>query len=554
MPQTGGRWPSPNGEAIITRLTEALADLAKVLALPAPCVDREFGPMGANLRSYGVHAPMAPKMPDRRRRGSGEVGVVGGAEAEAEVAEANEGRGDPSAEGAEVLVEQSAGAVGEGLLGELVQALVGDLDGVLGLVVGALEVADLDREPGSLQPLVADQRAGVGHRRLHDGRLRSGDQPLHAEDDLHLDRRLPIEHLVDTPTAICRLAPTRPVERDVGDDPRRLALARQAVRRLPRRSPSSTSTWKCSSNAWRSRNAASNASRSALIASVNTWSSISLRRYPAPRSAAARGRNEGARTNVRLMSLVVVTRSEGVATLTLNNPAERNTLTAPMVAEIIAAMDEIEADDDDRRDRGHRCSAGVLCGSQPRQPRRSRRDQPRLDLRRLPAHRPQPAADTGGGQRRGGRCRHEPGSRLRHPPRCPAGQVRHRFLQIGLHPGGGHTWMLRRIAGPQTAMAAVVFGEVMDGEEAARVGLAHRCVDDDQLLAAAQAMAARAASAPRDLAIEPKKTIQAMADIETHPHAVKRELDAATVEHSSAMVRRATGRVASEDQRQILSP
>src|SRR6478752_10564790 len=69
-----------------------------------------------------------------------------------------------------------------------------------------------------------------------------------------------------------------------------------------------------------------------------------------------------------------------------------------------------------------------------------------------------------------------------------------RFLQIGLHPGGGHTWMLRRIAGPQTAMAAVVFGEVMDGEEAARVGLAHRCVDDDQLLAAAQAMAARAAS------------------------------------------------------------
>ena len=24
-----------------------------------------------------------------------------------------------------------------------------------------------------------------------------------------------------------------------------------------------------------------------------------------------------------------------------------------------------------------------------------------------------------------------------------------RFLQIGIHPGGGHTWMLRRIVGPQ---------------------------------------------------------------------------------------------------------
>ncbi|HRE02082.1 MAG TPA: enoyl-CoA hydratase-related protein, partial [Ilumatobacteraceae bacterium] len=45
------------------------------------------------------------------------------------------------------------------------------------------------------------------------------------------------------------------------------------------------------------------------------------------------------------MSLVDVSISEGVATLTLNNPAERNTLTAPMVAEILAAMDAIEADD-----------------------------------------------------------------------------------------------------------------------------------------------------------------------------------------------------------------
>jgi enoyl-CoA hydratase len=38
-------------------------------------------------------------------------------------------------------------------------------------------------------------------------------------------------------------------------------------------------------------------------------------------------------------------------------------------------------------------------------------------------------------------------------------------------------------------------------------------------------MAARAASAPRDLAIEAKKTIRAMADVDNHPAAVKRELD-----------------------------
>jgi enoyl-CoA hydratase len=85
--------------------------------------------------------------------------------------------------------------------------------------------------------------------------------------------------------------------------------------------------------------------------------------------------------------------------------------------------------------------------------------------------------------------------------------------------------MFRRIAGPQAAMAAVVFGEVLDGAEAERIGLVYRCVDDEALLAAAQEMAARAASAPRELAQVTKATIQAMADIDDHPAAVARELE-----------------------------
>ena len=70
-----------------------------------------------------------------------------------------------------------------------------------------LEVADLDGEAGALQAFVADQRAGLRYGRFDDGRLRLGDEPLHAEDDLHLDCRLPIEHLVDVPTAVRGLAP-----------------------------------------------------------------------------------------------------------------------------------------------------------------------------------------------------------------------------------------------------------------------------------------------------------------------------------------------------------
>jgi enoyl-CoA hydratase len=100
-----------------------------------------------------------------------------------------------------------------------------------------------------------------------------------------------------------------------------------------------------------------------------------------------------------------------------------------------------------------------------------------------------------------------------------------RFLQLGLHPGGGHTWMFRRIAGPQAVAAAVLFGEVLDGAEAERVGLVWRCVADDELLAAAQTMAERAASAPHELVTRTKATIADMATITEHDAAVDRELE-----------------------------
>jgi enoyl-CoA hydratase len=225
------------------------------------------------------------------------------------------------------------------------------------------------------------------------------------------------------------------------------------------------------------------------------------------------------------MPLVVVSRSEGVATLTLNNPAERNTLTAQMVTEIVAAMDEIESDTS--------VGAIVVTGAPPafcagaNLGNLAEANDTSLGaiyegFLRV-ARSPLPTLAAVNGAAVGAGMNLALGCDVRLAARRAKFDTR--FLQIGLHPGGGHTWMLRRIAGPQAAMAAVVFGEVMDGEEAERVGLVHRCVDDDQLLAAAQTMAERAASAPRDLAIEAKKTIQAMADIDTHSAAVKRELD-----------------------------
>ena len=99
-----------------------------------------------------------------------------------------------------------------------------------------------------------------------------------------------------------------------------------------------------------------------------------------------------------------------------------------------------------------------------------------------------------------------------------------RFLQLGLHPGGGNTWMQLRIAGLQTTMATALFGEVLSGAEAMRVGLAWKCVPDDELLPTARAVAAKAAAAPKELLTLMKKTIMEIGSLPTHTEAVEFEL------------------------------
>jgi enoyl-CoA hydratase len=106
----------------------------------------------------------------------------------------------------------------------------------------------------------------------------------------------------------------------------------------------------------------------------------------------------------------------------------------------------------------------------------------------------------------------------------PSARFDSRFLQLGIHPGGGHTWMLQRIVGPQTAAVMALAGEVLDGEAAARAGLAWRCVADEALLEESLSVARRIASAPVELARRTKRTLRDVASLDTHDEAVDREL------------------------------
>ena len=224
------------------------------------------------------------------------------------------------------------------------------------------------------------------------------------------------------------------------------------------------------------------------------------------------------------MPLVLLDIADGVATITLNNPDERNTMTAPMVSEIVAAMDRIEADEN--------IGAIVVTGTAPafcagaNLGNLAEADGESLGViyegfLRI-ARSPLPTIAAVNGAAAGAGMNLALGCDVRIAARRAKFDTR--FLQLGIHPGGGHTWMLRRIVGPQAAMAAVLFGEILDGAEAERVGLAYKCVDYDKLLEAAHALGARAASAPRELAIETKKTIAAMANVVTHTEAVAAEL------------------------------
>jgi len=70
------------------------------------------------------------------------------------------------------------------------------------------------------------------------------------------------------------------------------------------------------------------------------------------------------------------------------------------------------------------------------------------------------------------------------------------FSRIGLIPDAGGTWLLPRLVGRANAMALALLGDKLSAEDAQRIGLIYRCVDDAALGAEALTLAQRLASMP----------------------------------------------------------
>jgi enoyl-CoA hydratase len=91
-----------------------------------------------------------------------------------------------------------------------------------------------------------------------------------------------------------------------------------------------------------------------------------------------------------------------------------------------------------------------------------------------------------------------------------------RFLQIGLHPGGGHAWMLERAVGWQQAARLLLLGQVVDADEALRIGLAAGRIGDET------ALLQQCAAAPRELLLRTKASLR-KAPLQSHADAVRHE-------------------------------
>jgi enoyl-CoA hydratase len=224
------------------------------------------------------------------------------------------------------------------------------------------------------------------------------------------------------------------------------------------------------------------------------------------------------------VSLLDVQVADRVATLTLNDPDRRNALSLPMVDELVQAFDALEADDGVGAvvvtGAGSAFCAGAALGdlatAQPEDLRAIYAGFLRVAECPLPTLAAVNGAAVGAGINMALAC----------DVRVAARRARFdtRFMDLGLHPGGGHTWLFQRITGPQPAAAAILFGQVLDATESERVGLVWRCVEDADLLAEAHRLAARAAEAPRELAIATKATMRTIATVATHAEAVEVEV------------------------------
>ncbi|SNT34410.1 enoyl-CoA hydratase [Noviherbaspirillum humi] len=225
------------------------------------------------------------------------------------------------------------------------------------------------------------------------------------------------------------------------------------------------------------------------------------------------------------MGLLDIEKREGLALLRLNDPQRRNLLSSGLCRELIAAVKEANADESVRAI--VICAAGkAFCAGADLDDLKAAAAgdtaavQDVYDAFLTVADSPLPTLALVQGP--------AVGAGMNLALACDArivgsaGSFDTRFLQIGLHPGGGHTWMLLRAVGWETASRLLLFSRTVKAEEAVRIGLAAEQAPNEELEAAALALLANLRNTPRELLLRTKASLR-QAAASSHQESYKHE-------------------------------
>jgi enoyl-CoA hydratase len=204
---------------------------------------------------------------------------------------------------------------------------------------------------------------------------------------------------------------------------------------------------------------------------------------------------------------LLIDREDGVAVLTINRPDKYNALNDDVVAELSEAMDELKADDDVRAvvitgagDKAFISGADVGMLQGLRTSRDAFANSQRGQAMTLKVENlPKPVIAAINGYALGGGLELAMACDIRLA--SDTARMGQPEIGLGISPGYGGTQRLPRLVGKGMAKLLILTGDMIDAQEALRIGLVEKVVAQGELLNEAKALATKlAAKSPLTLA------------------------------------------------------